>query len=115
MAREGFIPPFERARERASENSQRTNRRGRMLGALTEARSMAAVPLTLLAGPIVRRVEPRLAAVWVALNQPQAVRLVLYDGRQQTPVSTPPLAAGAANTLRVGNSLHLAVAVVEIK
>ena len=63
---------------------------------------MAAVPLILLAGPIVRRVEPRLAAVWVALNQPRAVRLVVYDGRQQAPVSAAPLAAGAANTLRVG-------------
>ena len=64
---------------------------------------MAAVPLILLAGPIVRRVEPRLAAVWVALNQPMAVRLVLYDGLRQAPVSASPLAAGAANTLRVGN------------
>jgi hypothetical protein len=71
----------------------------------------------MLAGPIVRRVEPRLVAIWVALSRPQAVRLVLYDGRQQAPVPVPtePLAAGAANTLRVGNSLHLAVAVVEIK
>ena len=51
---------------------------------------MAAVPLILLAGPIVRRVEPRLAAVWVALNQPMAVRLVLYDGLRQAPVSAPP-------------------------
>ena len=76
---------------------------------------MAAVPLILLAGPIVRRVEPRLAAVWVALNQPMAVRLVLYDGLRQAPVSAAPLAAGAANTLRVGNGLHLAVAVVELK
>ena len=76
---------------------------------------MAAVPLILLAGPIVRRVEPRLAAVWVALNQPRAVRLALYDGRQQAPVTPQPLAAGAANTLRVGASLHLAVVVVELK
>ena len=76
---------------------------------------MAAVPLILLAGPIVRRVEPRLAAVWVALNQPMAVRLVLYDGLRQAPVSAAPLAAGAANTLRVGNGLHLAVVVVELK
>ncbi len=76
---------------------------------------MAAVPLILLAGPIVRRVEPRLAAVWVALNQPMAVRLVLYDGLRQAPVSASPLVAGAANTLRVGNGLHLAVAVVELK
>src|SRR4051812_33566194 len=75
---------------------------------------MAAVPLILLAGPMVRRVEPRLAAVWVALNQPRAVRLVVYDGRQQAPVAAPPVAVGAANTLRVGANLHLAVAVVEL-
>src|SRR3954453_18617083 len=76
---------------------------------------MAAVPIIVLAGPIVRRGETRLAAVWVALNQPQAVRLAVYDGRQQAPVSASPLAVGAANTLRVGNMLHLAVVVVEIK
>ena len=76
---------------------------------------MSAVPLILLAGPIVRRVEPRLAAVWVALNQPKAVRLAVYDGRQQAPVSAAPLAVGAVNTLRIGNMLHLAVVVVELK
>src|SRR3954452_22938009 len=74
-----------------------------------------AEPLILLAGPIVRRVEPRLAAVWVALNQPKAVRLAVYDSRQQAPVAGPPLAAGAVNTLRVGTALHLAVVVVELK
>src|SRR3954470_11491904 len=74
-----------------------------------------AEPLILLAGPIVRRVEPRLAAVLVALNQPKAVRLAVYDGRQQAPVAAPPLAVGAVNTLRVGANLHLAVVVVELK
>lgn len=76
---------------------------------------MAAVPLILLAGPIVRRVEPRLAAVWVALNQSKAVRLAVYDGRQQAPVGATPLGVGAVNTVRVGANLHLAVAVVELK
>src|SRR4051794_12611219 len=76
---------------------------------------MAAVPLILLAGPIVRRVEPRLAAVWVALDRPRAVRLVVYDGRQVAPVTATPLATGAVNTVRVGTGLHLALVVAELK
>ena len=76
---------------------------------------MAAVPLILLAGPIVRRVEPRLASVWVALDRPRAVKLALYEGLQKAPVAAQPLAVGAVNTVRVGASLHLALVVIELK
>src|SRR5215210_4956736 len=76
---------------------------------------MAAVSLILLAGPIVRRVEPRLASVWVALDRPRAVKLALYEGLQKSPVTAQPLAVGAVNTVGVGASLHLALVVIELK
>ena len=48
-----------------------------------------ALPL-LLCGPILRRVEPTLASVWVALREPATVALRLWEGR---------VAAGAGNML----------------
>ncbi|MGZ8229596.1 MAG: hypothetical protein ACXWUS_08135 [Burkholderiales bacterium] len=74
-----------------------------------------ALPL-LLAGPIVRRVEPTLASVWVALRDPATVTLKLWEGR---------VTAGSGNvlltteppgtrTLRVGEKLHIALAVIKI-
>ncbi len=76
-----------------------------------------ALPL-LLAGPIVRRVEPTLASVWVALSEPATVTLSLWEGSQ--------IAAGSDNvfisseppgiqTLRIGRRLHLAVAIIKIE
>jgi hypothetical protein len=74
-----------------------------------------ALPL-LLCGPILRRVEPTLVSVWVALREPATVALRLWEGR---------VAAGAANmllssepagtrTLRVGAQLHIALATIKI-
>jgi hypothetical protein len=69
----------------------------------------------LLAGPIVRRVEPTLASVWVALKEPRAVRLSIFDapvdtGPGDTVFGDPsPLMVGHARTLRVGENLHIAV------
>src|SRR5688572_4501090 len=70
----------------------------------------------LLAGPIVRRVEPTLASVWVALRDPATVTLKLWEGRVTSGSgnvlnsSEPP----GARTLRVGAKLHIAVCVVKI-
>ncbi|MEZ4400723.1 MAG: hypothetical protein R3B06_11930 [Kofleriaceae bacterium] len=76
-----------------------------------------------LAGPIVRRVEPTLASVWIALRKPAAVRLELFPGlgpRRPTeavlPTTTPtPVAAPhvAGHTLRIGAGLHVAVVMFE--
>ena len=44
----------------------------------------------LLAGPIVRRVEPTLASVWVALSEPATVTLKIWEGR---------VTAGSGNVL----------------
>jgi hypothetical protein len=69
----------------------------------------------LLAGPIVRRVEPTRASVWVALKEARAVRLSIFDAPVDTgPGDTvfgdaSPLMVGHARTLRVGENLHIAV------
>ncbi len=63
----------------------------------------------LLAGPILRRVEPTLVSVWLALRDPATVTLSLWRDR---------IAAGSGNvflsseppgtrTLRVGKQLHI--------
>ena len=49
---------------------------------------MADLPLVLFAGPIVRRVEPRLAAVWVAIDKPRSVIVSVFEGRKQTGTGT---------------------------
>ncbi|HVF17381.1 MAG TPA: hypothetical protein VNA21_10725 [Steroidobacteraceae bacterium] len=70
----------------------------------------------LLAGPIVRRVEPSLAAVWIALSEPASVSLKLFDGRiSAQDAGTPLLTSEApASTLRVGDKLHIALALIKI-
>jgi hypothetical protein len=73
-----------------------------------------ALPLV-LAGPIVRRVEPTLASVWVALRDPATVTLKLWEGRVTAGsgnvlhTADPP-----ARTLRIGQQLHIALAVLKI-
>src|SRR5262249_61645794 len=85
-------------------------------------RSMADPQLPLiLAGPILRRVEPRLVAVWVALSDPRAVVLTVFEGRQVAGTGPgvftggTPRVRGATNTVRIGDRLHVAVAVAELE
>jgi hypothetical protein len=71
----------------------------------------------LLAGPIVRRVEPALVSVWVATSEPCAVRLRVWAGPVTAGGGTDgdvfepggAAAGGDATTLRVGAKLHVAV------
>ncbi|MBK9031043.1 MAG: hypothetical protein IPL61_06865 [Myxococcales bacterium] len=69
----------------------------------------------LLAGPILRRVEPDVVAVWVATREPADVELAIYAGLVAsttnralfdgaTPLATPV----TVPTLRVGAKLHVA-------
>ena len=80
---------------------------------------MAEFPL-ILAGPILRRVEPTLVSVWIALSQPKALLLTVFDGRENTGTVTgvftggQPRMRGAANTLRVGENLHVGVVFAEV-
>jgi hypothetical protein len=61
-----------------------------------------------------------LAAVWVALRERRSVVLTVFEGRQQAGTGTgvftggQPRARGAVNSLRLGEALHVAVAVAEL-
>ena len=67
-----------------------------------------ALPL-LLAGPILRRVDPNLVSVWLALSQPAKVSLVVYEGTAVAAGATPFLTSAPEDTWRVGDKLHFAL------
>ncbi len=81
---------------------------------------MADLPL-ILAGPILRRVEPTLVCVWVALSEPKAIRLQVFQGREQAGLEAGVYTGGAqrermragANTVRVGANLHVGIVYTE--
>lgn len=73
-----------------------------------------ALPI-LLAGPIVRRVEPRLVTVWVATSEAGTVKLDLWQGLVSAGTSERPLASGSRAALRIGAALHIAVVTAEIE
>lgn len=68
----------------------------------------------LLAGPIVRRVEPTLASVWVALSEPATVTLKIWEGRVSTGSGNVLNVSDPTPTLRVGDKLHIAVPLIKI-
>lgn len=78
-----------------------------------------ALPL-LLAGPIVRRVEPRQMSVWVALSEARPVTLSLWRDFVTTGPGTGmfigPAPAYAADTVtrRIGENLHIALVTITI-
>jgi hypothetical protein len=67
-----------------------------------------------LAGPILRRVEPKLVSVWIALSRPASVTITLWEGRVKGGAgeffrSNPP-----TPTLRIADNLHVTVALLRI-
>jgi hypothetical protein len=68
----------------------------------------------LVAGPILRRVEPGLVSVWLALTQPCTVVLQTWEGRAETGRPTPFAESLDTPTLRVGAKLHLVEVTVQI-
>jgi hypothetical protein len=68
----------------------------------------------LLAGPILRRVEPALVSVWVALRDPSSVRVLVWEGRAESGRPTPLAASPDTHTVRVGAKLHLAEVTVQL-
>jgi len=73
------------------------------------------VPLPfVLAGPILRRVEPKLVSVWIAFSRPANVTITLWEGRVKGGAgeffrSNPP-----TPTLRIADNLHVVVALLRI-
>ncbi|XXF76150.1 hypothetical protein P2318_24230 [Myxococcaceae bacterium GXIMD 01537] len=79
---------------------------------------MAELPL-LVAGPILRRVEPGLISVWVATSRSCKVRVDLFrgvaDGATTGLVKDTPVLQGTEHdTIKAGANLHVCVATVKI-
>lgn len=68
----------------------------------------------LLAGPILRRVEPTLVSVWVALRERCDVRLKIWEGRSESGRPTPLAESPLSPTLRVGAQLHVLAVTVKL-
>jgi hypothetical protein len=66
-----------------------------------------------LAGPIVRRVEPKLVSVWVALRKPGKVKLKIWEGLQSGTNTATPVGEVEGDTLPIGDRLHLALPILE--
>ena len=68
----------------------------------------------LLAGPILRRVEPNLVTVWLALSRDATVTLSVWEGRVAAGATNPFVASAPERTLRLGDKLHLALLTARI-
>lgn len=67
-----------------------------------------------LAGPILRRVEPALVSIWIALREEASLRLVVWEGRAVSGRPDPLLISEPTDTLRLGAQLHLAQVTIRI-
>ena len=69
----------------------------------------------ILAGPIVRRVEPRQVSVWVALSEAADVELSVWEGSKDHGANpNDRKLQGEASTLRVGDKLHVALVTARV-
>lgn len=74
----------------------------------------------IIAGPILRRVDPGLVSVWVALSEPKIVGVRIWPGLVDTGPGTnmysgpEPLESAVAFTERFAEKLHIALVVVEV-
>lgn len=76
----------------------------------------------ILSGPILRRVEPTLVSVWLALSKPCSVELTVWNGRVNVDSTSDKFTSDAlivanstTQTIQVGINLHLVVAILEIQ
>ena len=68
-----------------------------------------------LAGPILRRVEPTLVSVWIALSRPASVTITTWKGRIKAGASGEFFRSNPATpTMRFGDNLHVTVALLRI-
>ncbi len=74
-----------------------------------------------LAGPLVRNLQPPDVSVWVALHEPRDVRLHIWQGPVDTGPGTgvhPPdgsIGTASASTVRVGDGLHVALVTLRLE
>src|SRR6516225_7845693 len=68
----------------------------------------------LLAGPILRRVEPALVSVWLSFSIPVWVRLQIWEGRAESGRPDPFIESPLTNTVRVGANLHVVEVTIAI-
>src|SRR5262245_5827617 len=71
--------------------------------------------MNVLAGPIVRRVEPRLAAVWVATDTPCLVTLDIFRDAQTAASLPSPQFSSGVRAVRAGARIYAAVVVADLK
>ena len=81
---------------------------------------MSALP-EVLAGPIVRRVEPRLCSFWIALSHPASVMATVWRGMQTAGADPGTVASGddkvaeaITTTLPMARRLHVAVVTIKL-
>ncbi len=82
---------------------------------------MADLPI-ILAGPILRRIEPRLVSIWMAFSEPQIVELNLWSEVIKTQKTStlyvpeiPPDHIFTVSTVRIGTHFHIAFIPYEIE
>src|SRR6266566_8290170 len=68
------------------------------------AERFSSLPL-ILAGPMLRRTEPRAVTVWLALKTPQVVTLRIYSRNGAGPLVQQ--LEGTRHTVRLGDHLHV--------
>lgn len=73
----------------------------------------ASLPVIVI-GPVLRRVEPRLVSVFVALREAASIHLSVYEGLVDAASPPDELAGGDASTRRFGASFHAVVATAAI-
>jgi hypothetical protein len=64
---------------------------------------------SVLAGPIVRRVETSAASVWVAIDESAEVTLRVWEGLESAGTTRDPAFLGRRRTRRLGDNLHVVV------
>jgi len=76
----------------------------------------------ILAGPILRRVEPRLLSIWMAFSEPQTVELNLWSEVIKTQKTStlyvpeiPPDYTSSVSTVRIGTHLYISLILLEIE
>ena len=70
--------------------------------------------MRVLAGPIVRRVEPRLAAIWVATDVACAITLQIWNDIQSASSLPAEQFKATAHTLAAGDGLHIGLVVADL-